>query len=169
MTTATAGHPEKDKEKVEKRRALGRGLESLLPRVVSTFSRSKDAGTAGAEGPASQAADDAALKGHSSTVTGNSSVAGGETSVSHTVVPHESAAELRSAGQPGAAVPTYSPEGAAAPTSAVPITSSSAVSHFSQHQAGMGRPTAFPAVSGSAAIAPDREDAVAVRDNNRRV
>src|ERR1700741_242645 len=40
VTTATAGnlagHPEKDKEKVEKRRALGRGLESLLPgpRVV---------------------------------------------------------------------------------------------------------------------------------------
>lgn len=31
VTTATAGHPEKDKEKVEKRRALGRGLESLLP------------------------------------------------------------------------------------------------------------------------------------------
>ena len=40
VTTATAGnlagHPEKGKDKVEKRRALGRGLESLLPgpRVV---------------------------------------------------------------------------------------------------------------------------------------
>jgi len=37
MTTAAAGHTgEKDKDKVEKRRALGRGLESLLPgpRVV---------------------------------------------------------------------------------------------------------------------------------------
>src|SRR5215469_16210842 len=36
MTTSTAGnlaeHAEKDKDKVEKRRALGRGLESLLPR-----------------------------------------------------------------------------------------------------------------------------------------
>jgi ParB family transcriptional regulator, chromosome partitioning protein len=42
MTTSTAanvvGQAEKDKEKVEKRRALGRGLESLLPgpRVVSS-------------------------------------------------------------------------------------------------------------------------------------
>ena len=40
MTTSTAenlaGHSDKDKEKVEKRRALGRGLASLLPgpRVV---------------------------------------------------------------------------------------------------------------------------------------
>ncbi|MGO8794676.1 MAG: hypothetical protein ACLQLC_07625, partial [Candidatus Sulfotelmatobacter sp.] len=39
MTTAAAGHPlEKKDEKVEKRRALGRGLESLLPgpRVVAS-------------------------------------------------------------------------------------------------------------------------------------
>src|SRR5712671_1949007 len=37
-TAEAAGHPaEKEKEKVEKRRALGRGLESLLPgpRVVA--------------------------------------------------------------------------------------------------------------------------------------
>jgi ParB family chromosome partitioning protein len=45
MTTATAGNvagqPEKDKEKVEKRRALGRGLASLLPgpRVLNPFAK----------------------------------------------------------------------------------------------------------------------------------
>ena len=54
MTTNTAanvaGHTEK--EKVEKRRALGRGLESLLPRVVSTFKGGKDASGAGTAGKA---------------------------------------------------------------------------------------------------------------------
>src|SRR5579864_9750360 len=61
MNTATAanvaGQGEKDRDKVEKRRALGRGLESLLP------------------GP-------------------------------RVVAPAERPAELRPAGQPGAAVPT---------------------------------------------------------------
>jgi ParB family transcriptional regulator, chromosome partitioning protein len=77
VTTATAGNlaghsdKDKDKEKVEKRRALGRGLESLLPRVVSTFSKGgKDAGATthtGPEGPGPQGVGDAALKGRSST------------------------------------------------------------------------------------------------------
>src|SRR5437016_3890709 len=42
MVASTAGHSgEKEKEKVEKRRALGRGLESLLPgpRVVAAVPR----------------------------------------------------------------------------------------------------------------------------------
>src|SRR5215831_21337654 len=69
MTTNTAakvaGHTEK--EKVEKRRALGRGLESLLPRVVSTFKGGKDAGGSGAEALRSKEESDAALKGRSST------------------------------------------------------------------------------------------------------
>jgi ParB family transcriptional regulator, chromosome partitioning protein len=62
MTTSTAaenlaGHVEKKEEKVEKRRALGRGLESLLPGprvVVSTESRvsgtERGSGEAGAGG-----------------------------------------------------------------------------------------------------------------------
>src|SRR5215469_14906741 len=69
MTTNTAakvaGHTEK--EKVEKRRALGRGLESLLPRVVSTFKGGKDSGGPGAEPLRSKEESDAALKGRSST------------------------------------------------------------------------------------------------------
>ncbi len=116
MTTATAGnlagHPEKDKEKVEKRRALGRGLESLLPgpRVVRPpLVNSPQDGTAasnvpgarvttGAEAPGSDSPD-AALKGRSSTagMAGESNLGVGATS----------AAELRSAGQPMAAVSTH--------------------------------------------------------------
>jgi len=69
MTTSAtagnlAGHSDKDKEKVEKRRALGRGLDSLLPgpRVVKPLAPVHT----GAEAP-SQVAPDAALKGRSST------------------------------------------------------------------------------------------------------
>jgi len=114
VTTATAGnlagHPEKDKEKVEKRRALGRGLESLLPgpRVVRppvTNSAADVAASAvpvsrvttGAEAPGSGGAD-AALKGRSSTVVTAVEPNSGDRA------PHT--AELRSAGQPMAAVPT---------------------------------------------------------------
>lgn len=115
MTTVTAGnlagHPEKDKEKVEKRRALGRGLESLLPgpRVVRPGEPSSAHGVAPASavpgsrvttGPEAQGSGgaDAALKGGSSTVAA-------------AVEPNSAAraahiAELRSAGQPMAAVPT---------------------------------------------------------------
>jgi len=62
-----AGNADKDKEKAEKRRALGRGLASLLPgpRILNPFGK-KDAST-GAEAPGSQVAHDAALKGRSST------------------------------------------------------------------------------------------------------
>jgi ParB family transcriptional regulator, chromosome partitioning protein len=101
LTTATAGnlagHPEKDKEKVEKRRALGRGLESLLPgpRVVPAAvpvpTGGADAGTrAGAPAPHSPREAAAQVAG-----AGVASQSG-------------EAAELRSAGQPGAAVPTLS-------------------------------------------------------------
>ncbi|HTT24237.1 MAG TPA: ParB/RepB/Spo0J family partition protein [Candidatus Sulfotelmatobacter sp.] len=61
MTTNTAAHVarhgEKDKEKVEKRRALGRGLASLLPgpRVLNPFAKKEDAGSTvvapGSHGP----------------------------------------------------------------------------------------------------------------------
>jgi ParB family transcriptional regulator, chromosome partitioning protein len=114
VTTATAGnlaaHPEKDKEKVEKRRALGRGLESLLPgpRVVKppVTNNEQDVAAAsavpasrvpaGAEASRSGGAD-AALKGRSSTVATAVEPNSGDRA------PHT--AELRSAGQPMAAVP----------------------------------------------------------------
>ena len=129
VTTATAGnlagHPEKDKEKVEKRRALGRGLESLLPgpRVVRppvTTSVPASAvpgsrATAGAKAPGSDGAADAALKGHSSTVE---SAAGPDSAVRAT-----NAAELRSAAQPMAAVPTSSSSLAAPHTTPAPAAS----------------------------------------------
>jgi ParB family chromosome partitioning protein len=126
VTTATAGnlagHPEKDKEKVEKRRALGRGLESLLPgpRVVRPPQANSVSDVAaasavlvsrvstGAEAPGSGGAD-AALKGRSSTmataVEPNSGTRAPQT------------AELRSAGQPMAAVPTNASSLAVAPAS----------------------------------------------------
>jgi ParB family chromosome partitioning protein len=128
VTTATAGnlagHPEKDKEKVEKRRALGRGLESLLPgpRVVrppqANSAQDVAAGSAvpvsrvttGAEAPGSGAYD-AALKGRSST---------GAAAVEQTSSAARAlqAAELRSAGQPMAAVPTNPSSLAAVPADA---------------------------------------------------
>jgi len=65
-----AGHSDKDKdkEKVEKRRALGRGLASLLPgpRVLNPFAKTPEP-TTGAKAPA-EAGADAAVKGLSSTV-----------------------------------------------------------------------------------------------------
>jgi len=114
-----AGHSDKDKEKNEKRRALGRGLASLLPgpRVLNPFAKS--AATT-AEAPLSRD-DDAALKGRSSTVEPAAQAPSGENShfsqnrreVGHPVVQSpdasiatQSTAELRSAGQPMAAVPT---------------------------------------------------------------
>jgi len=106
MTTAAAGNVtghggEKEKEKMEKRRALGRGLASLLPgpRVVSPT-------------PPAPVVN-----------VGGGGAAGTRTGVSapHVSAPHNPApieiqavvdeaaeAELRSAGQPGAAVPTGS-------------------------------------------------------------
>ncbi|HKV82448.1 MAG TPA: ParB/RepB/Spo0J family partition protein [Candidatus Sulfotelmatobacter sp.] len=136
VTTATAGnlagHTEKDKEKVEKRRALGRGLESLLPgpRVVrppqanSVQDVAPASGVSrvstGAEAPGSGGAD-AALKGRSSTsaTTAPSPAATTSASPEATAVEPNAAgqapgtAELRSAGQPKAAVPT-NPTGMAA-------------------------------------------------------
>ena len=81
MTTSAAGNlagnSDKDKEKNEKRRALGRGLASLLPgpRVLNPFAKSTPPATTGAEAPSSPKVGDAApstgsgqaLKGHSST------------------------------------------------------------------------------------------------------
>jgi ParB family chromosome partitioning protein len=127
LTTATAGnlagHPEKEKEKVEKRRALGRGLDSLLPgpRVVRPPQANSVPDVAAASGvPASRITTgaeasgsggaDAPLMGRSSTVA----TAVEPTSAARAV----DTAELRSAGQPMAAVPTNSPRPATVPTNA---------------------------------------------------
>ena len=126
MTTSAAGNlagnSDKDKEKNEKRRALGRGLASLLPgpRALNPFGRSAATATTGAEAPSSPAGD-AALKGRSSTVAVAETsaiekphpVAQNATRVGQPVVsdPDASistapAAELRSAAQPIAAAAT---------------------------------------------------------------
>src|SRR5215813_4353032 len=58
-----AGNPDKDKEKVEKRRALGRGLASLLPgpRILNPFAKKEgSAAGAGAEAPGTVDVADAA-------------------------------------------------------------------------------------------------------------
>jgi ParB family chromosome partitioning protein len=153
VTTATAGHPEKDKEKVEKRRALGRGLESLLPgpRVVrppqtnSVQDVAAASGvpvsrvTTGAEAPGSGGGDPV-LKGRSSTVA---------TAVepnSADRAPHT--AELRSAGQPMAAVLT-------SPSSVGPVPANSsnlAVSNASP-SSGVHPANLPPAVHGATALA----------------
>jgi len=109
MTTSAAEKTAGEKEKVEKRRALGRGLESLLPgpRVVSGAA-GQSGGSAGKQQvphfvrndkPANDipASDDASLRNDG----GDAGTRAGAPA------PHAtSAAELRSAGQPGAAVPT---------------------------------------------------------------
>ena len=155
MTTNTAKVAEHgEKEKVEKRRALGRGLESLLPRVVSTF-KGKDSGNSGsgvkaggAQTTPSGATPESSgevLKGRSSIQTGsmvemrtidratiepaqnphfsqNQGEVGHPSALSQPAsakqapVPSGQAAELHSAGQTIAAVPTYAPP--ASPTSA---------------------------------------------------
>src|SRR5579862_8580992 len=105
MTTAAAGNVARqgaekeqgaDKEKMEKRRALGRGLASLLP------------------GPRAVAPPAPAAAGVN---VGGGGAAGTRTGVS---APHNPA-ELRSAGQPRAAVPTSS-------TSATPSIPTSSIS-----------------------------------------
>jgi ParB family chromosome partitioning protein len=101
--TAVVGQAaDKDKDKVEKRRALGRGLASLLPgpRVVPPP-------------PAAGSASNPDISGAAGTRTGVSAPQ----------------AELRSAGQPGAAVPTWPVPGPA--TVAVP--GEQQVPHFARN------------------------------------
>jgi ParB family transcriptional regulator, chromosome partitioning protein len=116
MTTSTAGNVAGragDKEKVEKRRALGRGLESLLPgpRVVGASGQSS--GAAGKQQVPHFVRNDKASssdQGLGEPVAGMIRAEvdeGTEESRAGALAPH-SAAELRSGGQPGAAVPTFS-------------------------------------------------------------
>jgi ParB family transcriptional regulator, chromosome partitioning protein len=109
MTTSTAanvaGQAEKDKEKVEKRRALGRGLESLLPgpRVVSSNPAPMQH-SAPQQVPHRPAPVRNDIPSAASTAPANASngIEDG------TEAPNSTAVELRSTGQPGAAVPTSS-------------------------------------------------------------
>ena len=129
MTTNTAanvaGHVEK--EKVEKRRALGRGLESLLPgpRVVASVAPGRSSGAAGGQpAPPLRSAGTSAA----AAVFADAAVEIGD-SVGTRAGGSAANAERRSAGQPGAAVPTQadpgmpmSPAAASAAGSEVPAT-----------------------------------------------
>ena len=135
MTTSAAGNlagADKEKEKVEKRRALGRGLASLLPgpRVLNPFGK-KDT-TAGAEAPSSVEAD-AALKGRSSTATATSPAPALSTRAgddgplpSESQSLHPVAQNATRVGQPQADI------------------RSGENPHFSQNQGEMGHPTTAP-------------------------
>ena len=162
VTTATAGnlagHPEKDKEKVEKRRALGRGLESLLPgprvvRPAQTNSAQDTASavpvsraTTGAEAPGSGGFD-TALKGRSATVANAVEPNSGARATQ--------AAELRSAGQPMGAVPTNpsSLAGVPANASSVATNSSGLAAAHTTPSPGAHPATLPPAVHGATALA----------------
>jgi ParB family chromosome partitioning protein len=96
MTTATAANEAAhsgEKDKVEKRRALGRGLESLLPgpRVVTAPKQVATAGPITIQAAAEEASPTFAKNAKDGAPSFSSLPAG---------------AELRSGGQPGAAVPT---------------------------------------------------------------
>jgi ParB family chromosome partitioning protein len=108
MTTGAAV----DKEKVEKRRALGRGLESLLPgpRVVAG-GLAPQVGSAGREPVPTPSETQVPHfvrndKGLGETIPGVIQAVADDAEVVE--IGAAGAAELRSAGQPGAAVPTQS-------------------------------------------------------------
>jgi len=121
MTNTVAAENVVGREKVEKRRALGRGLESLLPgpRVVGPpaagFAPGQGSGAAGKQQVpplrVAQGRNDNAAGGTSGVVAGEA-IPGGIRALAEDAVAEAAAAaeaELRSAGQPGAAVPTFDP------------------------------------------------------------
>ena len=100
MTTATAGNVAgQEKEKVEKRRALGRGLESLLPgpRVVPPGQSGAGGGGQQVPRPAAPARND----------NGSSSTAGGQMGEGSA----SSSLRSESAGRTNASAPTQPPAG----------------------------------------------------------
>ena len=106
MVASTAGHSgEKEKEKVEKRRALGRGLESLLPgpRVVAAVPRPAAPHQA-APHPAASTGETITIQGVVEEVSASQS---SSLSSSSAVSSLAAATELGSAGQPGAAVARF--------------------------------------------------------------
>jgi len=117
MTTAAAENlaGDKGKDKAEKRRALGRGLESLLPgpRVVPQAGEAHPAPQGGGAAGKQQVPH---FVRNDSTVRNDNAVRNDSTVRNDNAVRNDSAGagagagELRSAGQPGAAVPTYLPQ-----------------------------------------------------------
>jgi ParB family chromosome partitioning protein len=111
MTTTSAA--EKKDEKVEKRRALGRGLESLLPgpRVVAPGGAGQDSGSGGEQQvPHFVRNDKVGVRNDKPAgTTASVGLEASRTGVSdpHVQSPHYDAAYA--AGQPGAAVPTLEP------------------------------------------------------------
>jgi len=132
MTTAAAEkagtHPA-EKEKVEKRRALGRGLESLLPGPRAVVPKAGEPVVeAGAQqiphrafGPVRNDSAVVELQGVVEASAASLATApllakearSGAPGSDASAVPAEKPSELRSDGQPGAAVPTYSSSSAA--------------------------------------------------------
>jgi ParB family transcriptional regulator, chromosome partitioning protein len=116
MTTATAQNKAEhstEKDKAEKRRALGRGLESLLPRPKVVTVPAGGLGQHGSASPESQSASEAHLPGQSGAAvpTSSDSAALAAAAMSDaTPMVDSTTAELRSAARPGAAVPTQSEE-----------------------------------------------------------
>ena len=107
MNTSAAENQVAEKDKVEKRRALGRGLESLLPgpRVVRPVTPPSAAASpvgpgkgVSIPGTISTRVEEPGVSGAAGGAPARAEASTAETSVA--------GAELRSAGQPGAAVPT---------------------------------------------------------------
>jgi ParB family transcriptional regulator, chromosome partitioning protein len=117
MTNTVAAENVAGREKVEKRRALGRGLESLLPgpRVVGPPGVTVPGQSSGAAGkhqvPPLRVAqgrnDNPEQSAAGEAIPGVIQAVAEEGVVESRLRPHE--AELRSAGQPGVAVPTFTP------------------------------------------------------------
>jgi ParB family transcriptional regulator, chromosome partitioning protein len=109
MTMATAGNVAvQDKEKVEKRRALGRGLESLLPgpRVVPPTQSSGAGQQQVPHGRVAPVRNDNAAQVDAAAETSRAGVPASNVAGPHPADLHR--AELLSAGQPRAVVPTQS-------------------------------------------------------------
>ena len=121
--TGSAGVVVSEKDKLEKRRALGRGLESLLPRprvVAGTSAGSPAAGQSDGAAREQQVPHNAFGAVRSDSAVGDIRAVAEE--AGSTLA--DASAELRSAGQPGAAVPTYSvpaAEESAHPAATAPI------------------------------------------------
>jgi len=117
MTITAATNSAKDKEKVEKRRALGRGLESLLPgpRVVRPAAPADSAADSGGAAGQQQVPPLRSAQGRNDTphqIQGDRvpGVIRAEVDPAYAVEPDaDSAASLRSAGRTNASVPTFIP------------------------------------------------------------
>ena len=134
MTTSTASNVVKDKDKVEKRRALGRGLESLLPgpRVVRPVAPA-DSGAGSSGGAGQQQVPHSVRDDKGEGLRNDKDILGdrvpgvirAEVDPAYADVGDAGlAAELRSAGRTNASVPTYSSSSPSSSSSSVAADSS---------------------------------------------